>query len=123
VAGALLHTVKQVAPRERPLKHFQQEIKSGKMVVNTPLYFLYHRSFPSGHSQAAFTSATFFALYIKRRRALLYSAAFMVAISRVYLGVHFVSDIIVGSLFGALIAWIVFKVDPQSPCARTEPGA
>lgn len=118
VTGALIQAVKYMAPRDRPLKHFAQEMKSGEVVVNAPLYLLYHRSFPSGHSQAAFTAATFFALYIRRRRALLYSAAFMVALSRVYLGVHFISDILVGSMFGALMAWILYKVDPQSPCAR-----
>jgi len=122
VAGASLQAVKQVAPRDRPLKHFQQEIKSGKAVVNAPLNFLYNRSFPSGHSQAAFTGAMFFALYIRRRRALLFLAASLVALSRVYLGVHFVSDVIAGSALGALAAWIIYRLDPQSPCARAGPA-
>ncbi len=125
VAGALLQAVKQVTPRDRPVKHFQQEIKSGKVVVNTPLNLLYNRSFPSGHSQAAFTAAMFFALYVRRRRALLFLAASLVALSRVYLGVHFLSDAIAGSMLGALIVWIVYKTDPQSPRARAglAPGA
>ncbi|VAX22693.1 hypothetical protein MNBD_NITROSPINAE04-1379 [hydrothermal vent metagenome] len=121
VAGASLQAVKHVAPRDRPLKHFQQETKSGKAVVNTPLNLLYNRSFPSGHSQAAFTTAMFFALYIRRRRALLFLAASLVALSRVYLGVHFLSDAIAGSIMGAFIAWIIYRIDPQSPCARAGP--
>lgn len=115
VAGLSIHAIKKMAPRDRPLKHFQKQIANKTITVNTPLNLLYHRSFPSGHSQAAFTAATFFALYYRRRRPLLYAAASLVAVSRVYLGVHFPSDVVLGSLFGAFMAWLAFKIDPQSP--------
>ncbi len=115
VAGSALHAIKQVAPRDRPLKHFQERIETGEVTVNTPHNKLYHRSFPSGHSQAAFTAAMFFALYFKRYWVLVLIAAGVVAISRVYLGVHFPTDIVVGSALGMVVAWVVYRLDKLSP--------
>jgi undecaprenyl-diphosphatase len=60
-------------------------------------------SFPSGHAATAFAAATVVAVLYPRLRAPLLALAVMVALSRVYLGVHFWSDILVGSLLGVAI--------------------
>jgi membrane-associated phospholipid phosphatase len=62
-------------------------------------------SFPSGHAASAFAAATVVGLLYPRLRAPLLALAVMVALSRVYLGVHFWSDIVVGSLLGAAIGF------------------
>jgi membrane-associated phospholipid phosphatase len=62
-------------------------------------------SFPSGHAATAFATATAVALIYPRLRAPLLGLAALVALSRVYLGVHYWSDVLVGSLFGIAIGW------------------
>jgi len=115
IGGATLVSIKQAIPRDRPCKRFEERIFKGEVTVHTPYNRLYHRSFPSGHTQSAFSAAGFFALYFRRRRAPLYLAASSIAISRVYLGAHFVSDIVAGAALGWFVAWLVWRLDPLSP--------
>jgi membrane-associated phospholipid phosphatase len=60
-------------------------------------------SFPSGHAATAFAAATAVALLHPRLRAPLLALAAVVALSRVYLGVHFWSDVLVGSALGVAV--------------------
>lgn len=76
------------------------------------------KSFPSGHSQSAAATAGGFSLYLKNRWVTIVSMTLMilVGLSRLYLGVHYPKDALVGILLGLLIALICsklfFKVDP-----------
>jgi membrane-associated phospholipid phosphatase len=82
-------------------------------------------SFPSGHAATAFAAATVVAVLYPRLRAPLLALAVMVALSRVYLGVHFWSDILVGSLLGVVIGVTTarfFQRGRKEPPAR-EPSA
>ena len=60
-------------------------------------------SMPSGHAATAFAAATALALLFPRLRLAAYALAALICVSRVYLGVHYVSDVVVGALLGALI--------------------
>lgn len=71
------------------------------LLVLGPVYT--KRSFPSGHSIAAFCVATCLAYYLRRRRWLVYLVAAGIAFSRVYIGLHFFSDIIAGAAIG--VGW------------------
>jgi membrane-associated phospholipid phosphatase len=62
-------------------------------------------SFPSGHAATAFAAATAVALVNPRFRVPVLGLAVLVALSRVYLGVHYWSDVLVGSLFGVAVGW------------------
>ncbi len=72
-------------------------------------------SFPSNHAFNNFAAATFFFLLYKNLKWILYSAALLISISRVYLGLHYPSDIfagaLVGILFGYLFAILVIKAN------------
>lgn len=57
-------------------------------------------SFPSGHTVTAFMMATILAQQHRKYRALFHSIACLVGFSRVYLGFHYPSDVVVGALLG-----------------------
>lgn len=65
-------------------------------------------SFPSGHTQNFSTWSTLFAIQFKKKwlAALVAVLIAMVAFSRLYLGVHYPSDVIVGATLGVGIAFL-----------------
>jgi undecaprenyl-diphosphatase len=63
------------------------------------------KSFPSSHAVNNFAVATMFALYYWRIRYAVYAWAALVALSRVFVGVHYPSDILGGALIGALVGY------------------
>lgn len=64
-------------------------------------------SFPSGHTMAAFMLAYICCLSFDSSATVLYVWAFMVASSRVILGVHFPTDTIAGAILGTVIGYFV----------------
>ncbi len=64
-------------------------------------------SFPSGHTQGAATVFGSLAVWIKKRWLTIVVSIIivMVALSRMYLGAHFLSDVIVGGLLGVGISF------------------
>jgi undecaprenyl-diphosphatase len=70
-------------------------------------------SFPSGHAARAFLSATIATgLGPPGLAAVLWIWAPLVALARVAMGVHYVSDVVAGALFGVIVAWIGLQVYP-----------
>ena len=113
VGGGTVHALKQSLPLDRPLGYFSTTSPALNHKVHAPFSRPHHRTFPSGHSQTAFGVAVIIALIARRHTAawLLWAAA--VALSRVYLGVHFPLDVIAGSLIGGLSAFLVFEAGRQ----------
>lgn len=68
--------------------------------------------FASSHAANTFGVAMFLWMLFKTYRwaFLIFVWATVVSYSRIYLGVHYPLDIIVGGLLGMLIAWLVFKI-------------
>jgi len=112
--GMLLNVVlKHIFRRQRPS-------------LEDPLLTLTTYSFPSGHTVAATLFYGVLACYLVRRtgawprRALVVGAAclmvMLVALSRMYLGVHYLSDVMAASMEGA--AWLAVCVTAVSTLHR-----
>lgn len=65
-------------------------------------------SFPSGHTQNFATWSTVLSLNVKKIWCGILTGAFiiLIAFSRIFLGVHYLSDVIVGAILGVLLAII-----------------
>ncbi|MFH1867037.1 MAG: phosphatase PAP2 family protein [Patescibacteria group bacterium] len=75
------------------------------LLINIPLSA---KSFPSDHAALAFVLAV--GLWqLNRKWLLAFIIASIIALARVYVGVHYFSDVVVGALIGGVIAWFVFK--------------
>jgi undecaprenyl-diphosphatase len=69
--------------------------------------------FVSSHAANFFALATFVSLSLNvvypKLKWFLFSIAFLVSFSRLYQGVHYASDLIVGALLGTTIAFILYR--------------
>jgi membrane-associated phospholipid phosphatase len=69
-------------------------------------------SFPSGHAQGSATAFSSIAFWLKKRWMWIIAIVMMVlmSLSRMYLGVHFLRDVLVGSLLGVAIAYLTYRI-------------
>ncbi|MBI1896580.1 MAG: phosphatase PAP2 family protein [Acidobacteria bacterium] len=67
-------------------------------------------SFPSGHTITAFSVAVALSLFYPSLMIGLLFCAFSIAISRILLGMHFLSDVVVGALIGTALAFASFRL-------------
>jgi len=67
-------------------------------------------SFPSGHTLHAVASAVILGSYYPPLHYLLWPFAVLVGISRIVLGLHYPSDVLVGAAVGALTAAVSFNL-------------
>lgn len=96
--------LKNLVARERPC----WIDPSVELLVKMPQDF----SFPSGHSSASFASAVSVFLYYRKQGAAALALAVGIALTRLYLFVHFPTDVLIGSLLGileALAAYVIVK--------------
>jgi membrane-associated phospholipid phosphatase len=108
LAGVAGHVIKRVVPRPRP------SVKS-ELHWGGPSFSTKYHSFPSGHVGAS--TAFFGVLLIARRRVGLacLSIPILIGFSRMYIGAHYLSDVVCAAILGILSAVLVARVFlPQS---------
>lgn len=81
----------------------------------------YWGTFPSGHAITIFAIATILCLYFRKSKLqyLWIAVALIVAYSRVYLSLHFLVDVFVGSIFGILIGFLSMTLFYKLPVKQT----
>jgi membrane-associated phospholipid phosphatase len=78
-------------------------------------------SFPSGHATSVFAVATVFASYYPALRLPLYTVAAAIALGRVYLERHYVSDIVAGAALGFVFAVWLYRRRASLPRMMLQP--
>ena len=101
------HTVKRYRPSHN------LEIKDKVHILNN--YKGGQFGFFSSHAANSFAITTLFFLSAttflgRRKRMMFYLLPILIGYSRIYLGVHYPSDILFGALNGILFGWLVYKI-------------
>jgi undecaprenyl-diphosphatase len=98
------YSLKKIINRDRPYITYP---------IILPYYIENDPAFPSGHTTAAFSTATSLSLTVKKWYVVVpaYTWAGAVAYSRLHLGVHYPSDVLVGAVIGAGSAWLCYKAN------------
>jgi undecaprenyl-diphosphatase len=109
LAGILVQAVKHLVGRPRP-----RLVEKGIETFAGPTLASGFDSFPSGHSITAFSMAVILSGAYPRWRVLFYSLAALIALSRVYLGAHFPSDVFAGAVLGVAVGMFLrFRFFPK----------
>ena len=108
VAGLIICNLllKNIIARPRPFM-----INDFPIIINPPMGY----SFPSGHSSISFVAASVIAARYRKYAPLAYLTASLIALSRIYLYVHYPSDVVAGALMGILIGVATVRIFDKKP--------
>jgi len=105
--------LKNLFSRERPYNRFAEIIP----LITRPLDY----SFPSGHTASAFAAVGIFARYLKRKQAVPAAIyAVLMGFSRVYVGVHYPTDVLAGMLMGTISSQIIYMAERKISFIKSE---
>lgn len=96
-----VRVLKKKIQRKRPYDFLEE--------VNTHGLFWDDFSFPSGHTTAVFAICMTLALNVPGHLKILMLVALIIGISRIYIGVHYPIDVVVGALIGIVSAILVHR--------------
>jgi len=95
IQSVVVYGLKFLVKRERPLFFLEMasKLSRGPGEILDP-------SFPSAHAVYAFMMATLLAIWFPRYRILFFIIAGFIGWTRIYLGLHYPTDVIMGGLLG-----------------------
>ncbi len=93
-------TLKPLVARPRPFNL----VDGIELLIATPMDF----SFPSGHTLSSVIAASIITMTDKKLGAVAIPLAFLISFSRLYLCVHFLTDILGAILLAIMISFIVY---------------
>jgi undecaprenyl-diphosphatase len=102
--------LKITVQRDRP---FQLGLVTLIPKLQEASYSVWNFSFPSSHSMIAFCAIPILSQKYPKLKKVWIGIAILIALSRIYFGLHFVSDVIIGGAIGYLIGVIVVKLEKE----------
>ncbi|MCF6464795.1 phosphatase PAP2 family protein [Clostridium sp. Cult2] len=99
ISQSITYGLKSLLSRERPYNMLKN--------LNTFGIILKDYSFPSGHTSASFSVATTIVLNIPKLTFVVFAIALLIGVSRIYLGVHYPTDVVAGIILGVGSAIVV----------------
>ena len=111
LSAAVSFLLKIIIQRQRP---FQLGIVSTLPVLESASQTIWNFSFPSFQAMLAFSAVPILSKEFPKFKKVWVIFAVLVAFSRVYFGLHFLSDALAGSLIGYLIGWFVIKTEKET---------
>lgn len=106
LTGAEVELFKEIFKRPRPYESYPWVIKR----ATASGY-----SMPSGHAAMSFEAAYIWSERFPSLWPIFYSIAAYISLSRIYYGVHYPSDVLIGALIGYLNASIISKSVKSDP--------
>lgn len=91
--------IKHIVARVRPTKFLLQE----EMLIKEPITY----SFPSGHTSSSFAASCILASYLGLLSVPAFILAILMGFSRLYLRVHYLTDVLAGAVLGSLCSLVV----------------
>lgn len=114
IADLVAAGLKDVTGIERPSTRYS----APKPLVPAP----HDGSFPSGHAATSFAAATILSAAAPRLTPAWALLATAIAFSRVYVGVHYPLDVVVGAILGVVIALLMLAANRLRSRAATRSG-
>ncbi|MDF2503131.1 MULTISPECIES: phosphatase PAP2 family protein [Clostridium] len=94
--------VKHIVRRVRPCN----DKSNINLLISKPISY----SFPSGHTSSSFAVAWVLSMYFSEYKIIFMTMAFLIALSRLYLYVHYPTDVIGGIIIGIICSKLVFII-------------
>ncbi len=108
LAVAVSFLLKTAVQRQRP---FQIGLVSVLPVLEKASHAVWNFSFPSFQTMLVFSAIPILSKKFPKLKYWWIVFAGLIGFSRIYFGLHFLSDIIVGGAIGYLIGWLIVKTE------------
>ena len=111
VSVAISFFLKIIVNRPRP---FQTGLVSTFPILAKNSHLSWNLSFPSFHTMLVFSAIPLISKQFPRFKYIWITFASLIAISRVYFGLHFLSDVLVGGIIGYFLGLIILKMEEDN---------
>jgi undecaprenyl-diphosphatase len=108
IQSAIIYGLKFLIQRQRPLLFLEMTSKNSKGPGE-----ILDPSFPSAHATFSFMMATLLSIWFPRYRVIFFIVAGFIGWTRIYLGLHYPTDVIAGAVLGYGITKLFLFYNPS----------